>query len=224
MKNVSCFDDEETPSFIDTIITNAPKRSGRKYRSRVKELRHVAAGDILPNPKNWRVHPFTQRTALRDVLSRIGFADAVIARDTPDGLMLLDGHARVNETPPDMKIPVLVVDLDDEEADLLLATLDPLAAMATSDENMLKELARSLVQDDDTLTSLLDTMKIRYDEIDEATRDEAAELEREKKRNERVDNYTFEYKIVIKCADEQAQAALLVRFEKEGLECQALML
>ena len=40
--------------------------------------------------------------------------------------MLIDGHLRA-ETAPDMMVPVLVLDVTEEEADKLLLTLDPLA-------------------------------------------------------------------------------------------------
>ena len=63
-------------------------------RDRVKELRRVPASELRANPKNWRCHPPSQEAALRGVLEDIGFADAVIARETPDGLELIDGHLR----------------------------------------------------------------------------------------------------------------------------------
>ena len=37
-------------------------------RNRIKELRYVRAGDLIPNPKNWRKHPKPQRDALQAVL------------------------------------------------------------------------------------------------------------------------------------------------------------
>ena len=51
----------------------------------------------------------------------------------PAGLMLIDGHL-LAETTPDMEIPVLVLDVDEKaEARKLLATYDPLGAMAGAD-------------------------------------------------------------------------------------------
>lgn len=80
-------------------------------RDRIKELRRVRAGDLVPNPKNWRKHPESQQNALRGVLAEIGYADALIVRELPDGrLMIVDGHLRA-ETTPDQIVPVLVVDL-----------------------------------------------------------------------------------------------------------------
>jgi len=65
-----------------------------QIRDRIKELRRVKASDLLPNPKNWRTHPVAQQDGLRTMLAKVGYADAVIARETPDGLMLIDGHLR----------------------------------------------------------------------------------------------------------------------------------
>ena len=92
----------------------------------------VPATDLLPNPKNWRRHPKAQQDALRGVLAEIGFADALLARETDRGLMLIDGHLRA-ETAPDQDVPVLILDVTAVEADKLLATLDPLAGLAEWD-------------------------------------------------------------------------------------------
>lgn len=209
----------------DPPKTQKRKSKSNAFKSRIKELRFVKAGDILPNPKNWRTHPFAQRSALRQVLTKIGFADAAIARETPDGLMLLDGHARKDETDPDVEMPVLIVDLNDEEADIVLRTLDPLAAMAESDEEMMHQLAKELANVDDAyVKNLLDVMEIRYDDLTQDERAEKDKSTREQKKKERVESYEFEYKVIIQCANEKEQTKLLERFRKEGLKCQALML
>ena len=127
-------------------------------RDRVTELRRVKASDLLSNPKNWRRHPQAQQDALSTMLDRVGYVDAVIARETPDGLMLVDGHLRADLT-PDAEIPVLVVDLDEEEADEVLATLDPLTAMAEVDAEALQALADGMTdRADEALSSLIHDM------------------------------------------------------------------
>jgi hypothetical protein len=64
------------------------------FRDRIKELRRVAARELVPNPRNWRRHPARQAAALRSVLEEVGYADALLARQLPDGrLMLIDGPA-----------------------------------------------------------------------------------------------------------------------------------
>ena len=67
-------------------------------QDRIVELRRVPASDLHPHPKNWRRHPKAQQDALRAMLDRDGFVGAVIARETPDGLMLIDGHLRADLT------------------------------------------------------------------------------------------------------------------------------
>lgn len=123
-------------------------------RSRIKELRHVRASELLENPKNWRRHPQFQVDALRGALERIGYADALIAREVDGKLMLLDGHLRAATTPDD-EVPVLIVDLDEAEADFLLATLDPLAALARTDGELLKQLTESLALEKGVLDKML---------------------------------------------------------------------
>ncbi len=73
-------------------------------RDRILELRRVPAKELAPHPKNWRSHPKRQQEALRGVLAEIGYADALLARETPDGLQLIDGHLRAELT-PDQAVP-----------------------------------------------------------------------------------------------------------------------
>jgi DNA modification methylase len=115
-----------------------------QINDRVRELRRVKASDLKPHPKNWRTHPKEQREALQGLLAEIGYADALIARELPDGtLELIDGHLRA-ETTPDQDVPVLVLDVTEQEAEKLLTTLDPLAAMAGADRTKLRALLGTL--------------------------------------------------------------------------------
>ena len=112
-------------------------------RNRIVDYRTVLASDLIPSPANWRRHPPAQRRALQTMLDRIGYADALIARETPDGLMLIDGHLRA-DLDLQAQLPVLIVDLDDDEAAQLLATLDPLSAMAEADAEALAALLETI--------------------------------------------------------------------------------
>lgn len=111
-------------------------------RDRVIGLRRVKSSDLRPNPRNWREHPDSQRSALRGLLGEVGIADCLIAFESKragGALTLIDGHLRRNEE-PDIEWPVLVLDLNDDEADKVLSTLDPLAGMATTNVATLTEL------------------------------------------------------------------------------------
>jgi DNA modification methylase len=124
-------------------------------RDRIKELRRVPADQLQPNPKNWRKHPEAQANALRGVLAEVGIASAVLARETPEGgLMLIDGHLRT-ETLHNAEIPVLVLDVSEEEADKILATFDPLGAMAESDADALRALLEDVETGSQELADML---------------------------------------------------------------------
>jgi hypothetical protein len=43
----------------------------------------VRAGELLPHPRNWRRHPEAQSAALRGLFAEIGYANALIARESP---------------------------------------------------------------------------------------------------------------------------------------------
>jgi hypothetical protein len=132
-----------------------------QIKDRIKELRRVRASDLIPNPKNWRIHPAAQQEGLRTMLSKVGYTDAVIARETPDGLMLVDGHLRA-ETTPDAEVPVLVTDLSEAEADEVLATLDPLASLAETDVSALKGLLDGIDNTNEELNTLLKDISDTY--------------------------------------------------------------
>lgn len=127
-------------------------------RDRIKELRRVPASELIPNARNWREHPPAQRAAVAAVLKEIGNVDAIIARELPDGrLEIIDGHLR-QSIRKDETVAVLVVDLDEAEALKVLATFDPLSAMATTDKNQLEALLAEVHTSDEALQAMLDEL------------------------------------------------------------------
>src|SRR5260370_22149878 len=111
--------------------------------------------------KNGRRDPKVQANALRGLLNEIGIADALLARELPDGrLQLIDGHLRA-ETMPDEEVPVLLLNLNEAEADKLLLSLDPLAAMATADNQRLNDLLDTVRSDDPAVLALLDEIRAK---------------------------------------------------------------
>ena len=112
-------------------------------KDRIKSLRRVRVSELQVHPKNWRKHPEGQRRAMSAALSEIGFADALLVRETPDGLQIIDGHLRA-DLAKDQKVPVLVLDVDEQEADKLLATFDAITGLAEIDEELLRSLTDGL--------------------------------------------------------------------------------
>lgn len=127
-------------------------------RDRVKEFRRVPASELRPNPKNWRTHPKSQQDALRGLLAEVGFAGAELARELPDGsLMLIDGHARA-EIMGSNEVPVLILDVSESEADKILATYDPIGAMAGADRESLDVLLREVQTESQDVAKMLEEL------------------------------------------------------------------
>lgn len=182
-------------------------------RDRVKELRRVRAGDLAPHPHNWRTHTRHQRDALRGVLADVGYADALLARELPDGsLQLVDGHLRA-ETTPNETVPVLVVDLDDAEAERVLLTHDPLAGMAGADAEQLDQLMQRAAIDNDAVCDMLGKVAREADEAAARAAHVAPEIDLPEC-----------YQVVVECRDAEQQESIYQRMKGEGIRCRVLTL
>ncbi|OHB82991.1 MAG: hypothetical protein A2V98_20270 [Planctomycetes bacterium RBG_16_64_12] len=184
-------------------------------RDRIKELRRVKASRLRPHPQNWRTHPVAQQDALRGLLAEIGYADALLARELPDGsLELIDGHLRAEIT-PDVEVPVLVLDLDEKEAAKLLALHDPLAELAEADSDVLADLLEHVQTENEAVQAVLDQMLSSSAKPWEGDSTEVARAEVQ---------IPESFQVVIECKDEAEQRALYERFTAEGLACKLLTL
>jgi hypothetical protein len=115
-----------------------------EWRNRIVGSGVKQASQFLANPKNWRFHPKSQQIALRGALNEVGFIAPVIENIRTG--YLVDGHERVWEALEnnDCEVPFIQIDVDEAEEDLILATLDPIGAMATADKEKLDELLRDI--------------------------------------------------------------------------------
>ena len=182
-----------------------------QIRDRIKAFRRVPAASLRPNPRNWRTHPRSQQDAIRGILAEIGYAGALVARELDDGsLELIDGHLRAELT-SDAEVPVLVLDVDEDEAAKLLALYDPLGAMAEANEAMLDELVSSVTTENEALRKALDRLGSRTSQEEDdlpPSPIDVAEL----------------YQIVVECADEDDQRSLYEQLTAEGRKCRLMNL
>lgn len=126
-----------------------------QIRDRIKELRRVKASELRANPKNWRQHPASQRRVLEGILKDVGFASAIVAYEEKGGLLtIIDGHLRADISGDD-EVPVLVLDVTADEADFLLATMDPVGALGNRDQKALNALLAGLESDDQSVQRML---------------------------------------------------------------------
>ncbi len=126
-------------------------------RNRIVETKRVVASSLIDHPSNWRTHPTRQRAALEGAVADLGQVQAVTVRRTPAGLQLVDGHLRKSVW-GDQEITVNVVDLDDAETDKALLSLDPIAGLATRNNEELAKLLASVETEQAGLAKLLEQM------------------------------------------------------------------
>lgn len=111
----------------------------------------VDPATILAHPKNWRTHGPEQRSALIAELDRVGFVQSVVVNRTTGHLV--DGHLRV-EVAVERRvptIPVVYVELTEEEEARVLVALDPLSSMAGADATILASLMDGLALENEAL-------------------------------------------------------------------------
>jgi DNA modification methylase len=112
------------------------------WRNRIMAMENHLPDEIIDHPHQWKIHPREQAEAMRGLLSEIGIANAlaIYASERYGGqLVTIDGHLR-KSLDRKMPWPCLRLDLTDAEADYLLATLDPVGALAEGDAPKLAAL------------------------------------------------------------------------------------
>ena len=137
------------------VVPTATASEVPVWRSRIVGSGEEAPDQLLANPANWRLHPKAQQDALAGLLGQVGWVQQVLVNRRTGHVV--DGHLRValaisQEAPT---VPVLYVDLEPEEEALVLASLDPLAAMAGTDDEQLRALLDGVSVDSDDLAAML---------------------------------------------------------------------
>jgi len=114
--------------------------------------------NLVPNPENWRRHDAAQQRALAGVLGEVGLVQSVVVNRTTG--RLVDGHLRVElaVAQGQPSVPVVYVELSEDDERLVLASLDPIAAMASADRDKLQELLASLQCEDEAVRGLLESI------------------------------------------------------------------
>ena len=114
----------------------------RAWGNRIVRHGEVDPGELMPNPLNWRQHGDTQAGQLTALLDKVGWVQDVIVNVQTGNIV--DGHLRVASALKrgEPTVPVVYVDLTAAEEALVLATLDPLGALATPAQDLYDALSR----------------------------------------------------------------------------------
>jgi ribosomal protein L12E/L44/L45/RPP1/RPP2 len=115
-----------------------------KWANRIVGHGMIRVETVVNNPANWREHPLYQREALVGVLEDVGIvADILVNKRTG---RLVDGHLRVAMAKEHgiTVLPVRYIDVSEDEEREILATLDPIGALAEANQGKIKALVESL--------------------------------------------------------------------------------
>jgi hypothetical protein len=136
----------------------------KKFRIRISGFEQKPASQFKFNPLNYRRHGDAQRDALRTMLGDVGWVQGVIENKRTGNL--IDGHARIEEAlrdDPKQSVPYLIVDLSPAEEKAVLATLDPIGAMAEVDQATLDLLYRETILGMPGMEQLLNSLHYETD-------------------------------------------------------------
>lgn len=136
------------------------------WRNRIVGEGEEDPRELIPNPGNWRRHPSAQAAAMTGALDQVGWVQRVLVNKRTG--RMVDGHLRVELALKrgEERVPVLFVDLDEEEEKLVLASLDPLAAMAERDGQKLQGLLGDVTVDSAELARMLKALGQRSGLVD----------------------------------------------------------
>lgn len=128
------------------------------WKNRIVGEGEEAPDQLLANPLNFRVHPGEQQQAMTGALEEIGWIQRVVVNRRTGHV--IDGHLRVQLAlrASAASVPVVYVDLSEEEERLALATFDPISGMAGTDQALLKELLGGVGRGNEALRPLLDDL------------------------------------------------------------------
>jgi hypothetical protein len=183
-------------------------------------LEWLDPAQLAENPANWRLHPAEQLAALTDVIAEVGWAGVILFNETTG--RILDGHARKKVAVEQgcAKVPVLIGRWNEEQEKKILATHDPLAAMAEVDPAKLTALLADIDTESAAVRGMLDML------ASENAAEDAGEGQGEGGAVEQDTSPQLSglvYRVVVDCSGEQQQAELIAKLESEGLKCRPLM-
>lgn len=181
-------------------------------------LEYRSPAELVENPRNWRIHPEAQVTALTDVIAEVGWAGACLYNERTG--RLIDGHARrkVAIEQGAESIPVLIGSWDEATEAKILATLDPIGALAGVDGTKLDALLNNIQTGSAAVQSLLANLKpvevVDFDTPPESVQKNIEELEEIKSQRKRANegtaekNDTEKYLILVYPSRAEKEAAL----------------
>ena len=113
------------------------------WQNRIIEVEHdVDPWTLNLHPDNYRIHPWHQRATMTATLTAVGWIDGIKASKKTRNV--IDGHMRVEEARDHGEtVPVLWLELTEQEEKKALATYHPAGSMARTDPDAYNRLLAS---------------------------------------------------------------------------------
>ena len=129
------------------------------WKDRIIGYGKVDPKSLLANKANYRKHPAVQRRALEAVIKELGYVQPILVNKRTN--TIVDGHLRVELAYEHFiaEIPVIYIDVSQEEELKLLGTLDPITNMATIDQSMFDDLLMTISSESQVINDMWDSMK-----------------------------------------------------------------
>lgn len=200
-----------------------------------RSIKYIPLDKVRPADRNPKTH---DHAVLRDSFDRFGFVEPIV-RDDRTG-RLVAGHGRIDElrqarardrdNPPsgvtvnsagEWCVPVIVgwSSADDNEAQAYVIASNRAVELGGWDDGILTEALASLSDLDDGLTgvgySIDDALALLAAQAGDTFDDEEVDT--------RPQLPGLQYRVVVDCADEADQAAILEQLDKLGLDVRAVV-
>ena len=130
----------------------------QRWQNSIVDFGLKPADQFQAHPLNYRTHPPNQRAAVAGSLDRVGWIAPVIENRRTGNL--LDGHERVWQALQNGNgdVPFIVVDVAEADEAFVLATFDPIGALAEMDRVLFAEVLRDVDTGDAAIMEMLSQM------------------------------------------------------------------
>lgn len=192
----------------------------------IKQNRIIALDQLIPHPRNYRVHPQHQIDQLVLSLQRFGQGRSIVVQDSPEHMIIVAGHGIVEAAQAlqwqELRADILPADWTDQQIEGYLIADNLHSQEASDNEELLAMLLqeqldagfdlRSLGTDEETLRQMLETMGDehigRTTELNEPAGGEVESA----------------YNVLIECENEIEQQRAYELVDREGFKCRVLTL
>lgn len=180
-------------------------------------VKQVAVADLKPHPQNPNEGDVG---AVYQSIEANGFYGALIVQESTGHVLAGNHRLKAAKDAGLAKVPVIYVDVSDEQALRILLADNRTAALATQDEALLRDLLVSLHE-----AGGLDGTGYDGDDLDALVRrlDGDDDFLKQQREADKTGGYSEQYGVIVVCDDEEHQAKVYEQLQALGLPCRVVV-